>query len=223
MRSTSLFDKNRLLKILCPLAFWMHEHPAVGAIPENELRDQIVRQLLESRITRFEEEAMQLAEEFLQTVRGKTGILIERGQQRFGFLHTTFEEYFAARELVIREDRDTFIRDHLHDPRWREVILLGIATIGILQFDERDVTKLIEDDILNAQSPYELWLHHNLLFAGYCLSDDVGVSIACEEEIIEQIIYLYITCPYDTFRDTFENMLATWGNLKNIHKSSRDC
>src|SRR6266581_3697830 len=31
------FTRDDLIKILRPLAFWMHEHPAVGAIPEREL------------------------------------------------------------------------------------------------------------------------------------------------------------------------------------------
>src|SRR5207237_2885626 len=35
------FTKDDLIKILRPLAFWMHEHPAVGAIPERVLIEQI--------------------------------------------------------------------------------------------------------------------------------------------------------------------------------------
>lgn len=100
----------------------MHEHPAVGAIPEEELHEQIVRQLVGRSINEYE--AVKLAEQFLETVRGKTGILVERGKQRYGFLHLTFEEYFAARELEKRKDRDDFIQAHLHHPRWREVIYL---------------------------------------------------------------------------------------------------
>ena len=135
------FSESDLIKILRPLAFWMHEHPAIGAIPENELLQQIVRQLLERRVARSEDEAQQLAEQYLQTVRGKTGILIERGKHRYGFLHLTFEEYFAASELVIRKKgSDDFIKQHLHDPRWRVVIQLTVGIIGILRADEVGVT-----------------------------------------------------------------------------------
>ena len=41
------FSKTALIKILRPLAFWMHEHPAVGAIPEEELHERIVQQLID--------------------------------------------------------------------------------------------------------------------------------------------------------------------------------
>jgi hypothetical protein len=71
-------SKNELIKILRPLAFWMHQHPAVGNIPEEELYDQIVQQLIDRSINKFE--ATKLAEQFLETVRGKTGILVERGK-----------------------------------------------------------------------------------------------------------------------------------------------
>ena len=44
-----------------------------------------------------------VAEEFLHKVRSETGILIERGKKRYGFLHLTFEEYLAAGALVLRK------------------------------------------------------------------------------------------------------------------------
>jgi HEAT repeat protein/energy-coupling factor transporter ATP-binding protein EcfA2 len=208
------FNKNELIKILRPLAFWMHEHPAVGAIPEEELYDQVVQLLVKRTIS--EQEASKQAEQFLQTVRGKTGVLIERGKGRYGFLHLTFEEYFAAMELAKHKERNAFIKKHLHDPRWREVILLTVGVIGILQSDEEEVTELVYDVIAHADSPYEWALHRDLLFAGICLADDVGVTLACENEIIEQIVYFYLTSPYDDFRRT--NVVAEWQGTRIAEK-----
>ena len=216
------FRKNDLIKILRPLAFWMHQHPAVGAIPEEELMEQVVKQLLERKIALYEEDARELAEQFLNTVHGKTGILIERGKQRYGFLHLTFEEYFAAGELVVRKkDREDFIKNHLHDPRWREVILLAVGIIGLLQNDEEGVTELVQKAILDAGSLFETWLHRDLLFAGLCLADDVGVSIACEDEIIERIVSLYITSPYNSLRDVLSSVLRAWRGTRAAIKSAR--
>ena len=211
------FSKNDIIKILRPLAFWMHEHPAVGAIPEEELQEQIVRQLTGRTINEYE--ATKMAEQFLQTVRGKTGILVERGKDRYGFLHLTFEEYFAARELEKRRDKHSFIRAHLHDPRWREVILLTVGAIGILQSNEEEVTELVQHTIAKAASLYESSLHRDLLFAGLCLADDVGVTIACENEIIEQIVYLYLTSPYDKLRDSFSNVITEWSDIRVAEKA----
>jgi|GEM_PF-641144 len=211
LTAATRFSKSDFVKILRPLAFWMHNHPAVGAIPEDELLEQIVRQLMERRVCRTENEAEQLAEQFLQTLRGKTGILVERGRRRYGFLHLTFEEYFAAWDIVIRKkDRIDFIKKHLHDPRWRVVIQLTVGIIGILQSDEDGVTELVEEAILKANSPFEKWLHRDLLFAGLCLADNIGLNSACEDAIIERIVYLYHTSPYDPLRTQFSRIFATW-------------
>ncbi|MBV9691342.1 MAG: HEAT repeat domain-containing protein, partial [Ktedonobacteraceae bacterium] len=217
------FNQNDLIKILRPLAFWMHEHKAVGAIPEEELSEQIVKQLLERRVTRDEGEAARLAAQFLETVRGQTGILVERGKQRYGFLHQTFEEYFAARELVKRkeQERNEFIRAHLHDARWREVVLLTVGIIGILDSNEEEVTELVNDVILEAGSPFEKWLHRDLLLAGLCLADDVGMNAACEDDIIERIVYLHLTSPYDALREAFSSVLQAWDGTPAGSKAAR--
>ena len=170
-----------------------------------------MKQLLERKITRNEDEAVRLAEQFLQTVRGKTGILVERGKQRYGFLHLTFEEYFAAKELIVqKKTRADFIKQHLHDPRWREVILLAIGSIGILEADEEGVTEIVQEAILRAESAFEPWLYRDLLFAGLCLADDVGVSVTCEEDILQQIVYRYLTSPNDSFRTACVGVLNAW-------------
>jgi len=221
VETSTTFSKNNLIKLLRPLAFWMHEHPTIGAIPEEELTEQIVKQLLARKITRHEDEASQLAEQFLGIVRGKTGILIERGKKRYGFLHLTFEEYFAAGALEIREDREDFIKAHLHDSRWREVILLTVGSIGILHSNEQGVTRVVQQAILNANSRFEKWLHRDLLFAGTCLADDVGVSIECEDEIIERIIYLYITSPFDSLRTAIDDTIREWSGTPIATKAAK--
>jgi HEAT repeat protein len=213
------FSKNELIKILRPLAFWMHQHPAVGNIPGEELHEQIVKQLTERSINEYE--ASKLAEQFLETVRGKTGILVERGKDRYGFLHLTFEEYFAAKELEKYTDRNDFIKNHLHHPRWREVILLTVGAIGILQSNEEEVTELVHTTIAKAGSLYEWALHRDLLFAGHCLADDVGIRVDCEDEVIERIVYLALTSPYEGFRRTCSSVFEAWGDTR-IGKKALD-
>jgi len=211
-------SRNELIKILHPLAFWMHQHPAVGAIPEEELHEQIVQQLLERSINEYE--ATKIAEQFLETVRGKTGILIERGKQRYGFLYLPFEEYFAAKRLEKRKDRNDFIRKYLHDPRWHEVILLTVGAIGILNNNEEEVTELVYHTIARAGSPYEWALHRDLLFAGECLADDIGIRVDREDELIEQIVHLALTSPYDGLQSACSKVLAKWSGTKIGEKAT---
>ncbi len=210
------FSKNELIRILRPLAFWMHEHAAVGAIPQEEIHQQIVDQLVQRTLNEYE--ANRQAEQFLQIVRGKTGILVERGKERYGFLHLTFEEYFTARAVVLRNDRETFIKRHLHNPRWREVILLTVGTVGIIDNDEEKVTELVRA-IVNANSPYEWALHRDLLFAGHCLADDIGVLPAYENEIIQNIVFLYLTSPHDGLRTACSSLLTAWSGTKVAEKA----
>src|SRR5262249_47775665 len=118
------------------------------------------------------------------------------------------------------KERETFIKEHLHQPRWREVILLAIGTIGILQKDEDEATELVQKAIVQARSPFEDWLHRDLLFAGRCLGDDVRLDTAYENNIIEQIVRFYLTSPFDSLRKAFSDTLSTWsGTRAGIHAS----
>ena len=53
-------------------------------------------------------------------------------------------------------------------------------------------------------------MHRDLLLAGLCLADEVGVSVACEDAIIEQIVYIYLTSPYNSIRTSFSIALNAW-------------
>lgn len=61
------------------------------------------------------------------------GLLADRGQQLYGFLHLTLEEYLAGRWLVrAGSARETAARiePHLGDPRWVEPIRLGLGYLS---------------------------------------------------------------------------------------------
>lgn len=83
------------------------------------------------------------ADSLLEHIRYRTGLLIERRADVFGFAHLTFQEYLAA--LAVHEgnllgiNKEQLVREH-DDGRWNEVIALycGLATIS-------DVRNLIGD------------------------------------------------------------------------------
>src|SRR5450755_2822696 len=143
-------SKSEIIRIIRPLAFWMHKNLEASSISERDLIAHIKDQLRKRGIA--EDDVEIRAERFLQTVHSETGILIERGRQRYSFLHLTFEEYFAASELEQNENLGDFIRQYLHDARWREILLLTMGIVGIIYNNEKGVTKLLHEAILQSNS-----------------------------------------------------------------------
>lgn len=58
------------------------------------------------------------AAEFVEYLAKRSGLLLPRGQDQFGFLHLSFQEYFAA----------SFLMDQIVSPDWKDGGTEGIAT-----------------------------------------------------------------------------------------------
>ncbi len=80
------------------------------------------------------EQALNDAEKFLDNIRERSGLFVQRTGDYFGFMHRTFQEYFAARYLLeqIGKDRQRGFpglvdRGRRLDDLWREPFLLAVA------------------------------------------------------------------------------------------------
>ncbi len=112
------------------------------------------------------------AEAFLDEVRTRSGLLVERGVNEFGFSHLTFQEYLAA--LALRRQGDAGREElvgHLDDPWWKEVLLLYAGL--------DDVTDLARD--LLAMEP---GLFLTPLFTA---ADMLAEAVTVEPEVTEQV------------------------------------
>jgi formylglycine-generating enzyme required for sulfatase activity len=155
-------DRRSLLE---PVAFWLHERKR----REIEL-DELRRLLLEhfQAITGGSKaEASKALRAFLDAIHERSGLLVERGIGEYSFAHLTFQEYLAARALADREDSVAYTLKVLHDPWWREVILLQAGSLSTQ--GKTRVTQLIQA-IIDAPVGEEAGFAH-LLLAAECVYD----------------------------------------------------
>ena len=128
-------DEIQTVRILAPLALWMHEvSPGVGLVGREDMR----RKLEELFFERGDGSPIQAARQFLMDVREHAALLLERGPSEYGFIHLTFEEYLAAVALAFMGQGDSkpiieILSRHVGEQAWREVTLLTIGYLGIRQ------------------------------------------------------------------------------------------
>lgn len=188
------------LKLLPPLALWMHAaSDGAGLVKQQALSDKLAEMLLlaaiepkriEDATTRERDEAKACARAFLEDVRAHSGLLLERAPGQYGFIHLTFEEYLAgvglARlgQLQIAKTVDA-IRPHLAEAAWREVILLTVGHIGLVQKYDQVASTLVEalfDD--SSQPRGTVW---PLLAEAVRDVLPSGVTKACHERILARL------------------------------------
>ncbi|MBN3876899.1 HEAT repeat domain-containing protein [Nostoc sp. JL23] len=170
------------IKILMQrLAYWIHSQRESGdkeggtLIDRDELITQLSKYIREFHYQVQKHQAQEEAKRLVDHITERCGLLNEQGQDRYAFVHKTFQEYLAGEEIRDRQSGDfnevlNHIRDYLHNSHWREVLLLLIAQ------QNQNKSKRIIEAILQQKTPYEEWLHRNLLFAGTCLAEDLELS-----------------------------------------------
>ena len=195
---TILEDRN-LTPLLSRLAYWLHTNKPTGIATEGEVYIVLGEEWARIKGLLWDEENLAIKSEienFLQVVREYTGLFVERAPRRYGFMHLTFEEYYAARYLVARsKSRAKMLREHLHDPRWREPILLALGFVGL--DSPEDANELLETAILAQgegakrlhfhSSRYEDILGLDYLFALRRLGDQFPVNSRLLWRLIERL------------------------------------
>jgi HEAT repeat protein/energy-coupling factor transporter ATP-binding protein EcfA2 len=191
-----------LRRVLSLLAKWIHEQPAIKGqsggtlIREKQLIEQLIVIITKLKPDKAEHQLEAEAKRFVDFIRDRTGLINEYGQGIYGFVHKTFQEYLTA-EAIQKETRYNlngmllFMKEHLHQQHWREVILLLAS-----QQEGEGAARVIET-ILQAGSDYEQWFHRDLLLAGECLTEDpMELKLAGQElgqEILVGLVNLVVS------------------------------
>jgi tetratricopeptide (TPR) repeat protein len=225
-----VLKEQEAMELLAPLAYWMHEEKPSGMVTQAEATAQLAKTLAElNGVEPASPEIQQAVDLFLRKVRETTGLFVERAPDVYGFMHLTFEEYFAARHIANNDRPEILqlIRDHLYDPRWEEPILLALGYCSHTpKLIERLVNDLFRDleayqprltDSAIAvkragspeavlvwtaadQSPREFPLMA-LMFAGRVLAE-VDVSTGLRQRLQEKLAITYLLLDTDFDDDT---------------------
>jgi len=206
---SALVDDRYLTRLLGRLAYWLHENKSTGTASEQEVYRELGQEWALIKGLDWEEDNPDIENEvkkFLQAVREHTGLFVERAPKLYGFMHLTFEEYYAARYLVARsKNRAKLIREYLHQPRWEEPILLAIGFVGL--DSPEDAAELLETAIMAegeeakelgfTPSPYEELLGRDYLFALRCLGDNIPTRPKFMQQLVKRLAdeLLYQTGP----------------------------
>ena len=181
-------DVVETVRILAPLALWMHTvSPTLGLVKRGDLQRALERIYRE----RGEEDPERAARRFLADVREYAGLLLERGAGQYGFIHLTFEEYLAAAGIARLGQRDIapivdILAEHVGEPAWREVSLLTIGYLGIVQQWDEVAGDVVE--ALLARAPGEPG--RAVVLAGDAVVDSWpgGVTAACKETVVKALL-----------------------------------
>lgn len=126
-----------------------------------------------------------LATAFIDFVQDRAGLLVEIGDQRFSFVHLTFQEYLTAGQirlltepLSLDEAWQTEIGPHCGDPRWREALRLLVAGYGSDTSQERVI-----DHMLALKSDANV-----CLLLGGLLLDGISAAQMRMEEIFRRLL-----------------------------------
>ena len=131
---------------------------------------QIRRSDLARRLERFlrekgDRETLHRVEDIIHRLHARDAILVEYGGDQFGFVHRSFQEYFAAVWMAEELDGDDFRSQLAAEPAgWNETLYLAVA-----QLPDRDRRKTLLDLLkrgrpefalacLKAAAPEEPWL-----------------------------------------------------------------
>lgn len=181
-------DVVETVRVLAPLALWMHHvNPGVGLVKQHDLQ----RRLEAIYGERGEANPERAARQFLSDVHEHAGLLLERGSGQYGFIHLSFEEYLAAVALAQQGQQSvepvvSALGDHIGDPAWREVCLLTVGYLGIVQQRDQAAGAVAEGLLCStAGEPGQAQV-----LAGDAAADawPGGVTVACKEKAVATLL-----------------------------------
>jgi HEAT repeat protein/GTPase SAR1 family protein len=157
--------------VLQPLAYYLH----LNGLRE-EKREKFI-ELLENELPKIGV-PKEKADDLLDDIRYRCGILVETKLGFFGFSHLTFQEFLTARH-ILDCDLESFLVNRKRDKYWLEVTLLYCGM--------KDTTNLLNKILKEREDIF----YTNLFLAGGCLAESLSVSPELRAGITEKLFDIY--------------------------------
>ncbi|MBI4704013.1 MAG: hypothetical protein HY744_23135, partial [Deltaproteobacteria bacterium] len=129
-----------------------------------------------------DEDGQDRAAQFLEFVKRRAGLLIEVGDERYSFVHLTFEEYLTASHLITQGESGGIeaiweeIEEHRGLPVWHEVIRLLVASLKAAETQQTVVQRML-DALADSPDPSCARLLGGFLLDGIEAADDKAEQI----------------------------------------------
>jgi len=111
-------------------------------------------------------QARALVDEFLDKIRTRAGLLVEQAPDQYGFVHKTFQEYFAAKwianEALLNFDVQImidYVDKFIDNAFWQETLLLALRALT-----HKQTLKVLEHILKRDEKKIEKYFYHNHYF-----------------------------------------------------------
>lgn len=177
------FDDAILRRALCDIGYHTHSSRPSGCFRKADLTSRLTSTCTvacsgEQQLNPFRMQALvgRLVSKLQETV----GLIIERKQDSFSFIHLSFQEFLAGCELVENPISGCqAILKHVSDPRWKHPILLALGYASI-QWPQDHFTSLLTDLIQHDDVKKDLVPHLSLFVAEAlpeCNSESIAITM----------------------------------------------
>jgi predicted nucleotidyltransferase/HEAT repeat protein/transcriptional regulator with XRE-family HTH domain len=144
--------------------------------------NDVVEQFLRDQIALESDRLREQSERVIHYLCERTGLFVERGDGIFGFWHRAFQEYFAARGLLLEADGGSDIvaslRPYIFHPQWEEVVVHVAASLSA------PLSTALLRVILDDPDPAGRFLRRSQRLALRCLVDGAAVA---DRVVLEQL------------------------------------
>lgn len=171
------------VRLLGPIALRMIE------TGRSSLGEDALRTALEPIVAGGALRGIASAAEAIALFEDTIGLLVEQGPGAYAFLHLSFAEYFAARDLVRTNRLEKLARDgrRVFAPQWREVLLLAAGELGVVRAEDERLRALVTAIVGAAKRKRTPSVGVPSLLAGL-LADDPSLPAPSAEAIVEELV-----------------------------------